>query len=170
MDLPELAAVYRQHHDFVWRSLLRLGVSPSLVEDAVHEVFLVVARRLPEFAGRAALRTWLFAIAIRVAQSLRRDRAREQLHLARFEREQPGGADEPHRRRDAAEVLHRLLAALDDDKRAVFIMAELEGMTAPEMAEALDLKLPTVYSRLRAARAAMERAVAVLERSSGGLP
>lgn len=153
-----LAVVYREHHAFVWRSLLRLGVPAVLVEDAVHETFLVVARRLAEFEGRASMRTWLFAIAMRVAMSLRRDVARERRHLDRLGQEIQANTVEPHHQRDAAALLHRLLATLSDDKRAVFIMAELEGMTAPEIAEATGVKLPTVYSRLRAARIGMEQA------------
>lgn len=156
--VASLAEVYRAHHKFVWRSLLRLGIPEARVEDAVHELFLVVARKLPEFAGRSSLRTWLFAIALRVAQSFRRDAGRERRHLERLEHEPRSDASEPYGRRDAAAVLHALLATLDDDKRAVYIMVELEGMTAPEIAEALGVKLPTVYTRLRAARLAMERA------------
>jgi RNA polymerase sigma-70 factor (ECF subfamily) len=153
-----LDLVYREHHEFVWRSLLRLGVPPTQVEDAMHETFLVVARRLSEFAGRSSLRTWLFAIAMRVAMSLRRDAARERRHLDRFGQELHTHTSEPHHQRDASHVLHRLLATLDDDRRAMFIMAELEGMTAPEIAEVTGAKLPTIYSRLRSARAAMEQA------------
>lgn len=104
------------------------------------------------------MRTWLFAIAMRVAMSLRRDVARERRHLDRLGQEIQANTVEPHHQRDAAALLHRLLATLSDDKRAVFIMAELEGMTAPEIAEATGVKLPTVYSRLRAARIGMEQA------------
>src|SRR5690606_6911465 len=68
-----LEEIYREHHAFVRRSLIRLGVPHALVDDAVHDVFLVVARRLAEFEGRASIRTWLFAIALRMAQSHRRD-------------------------------------------------------------------------------------------------
>ena len=55
--------------------------------------------------------------------------------------------------------LHELLSALDDEKRAVFVLAELEQMTAPEIADALSIKLNTVYSRLRAARKKFETAL-----------
>ncbi|WAS95526.1 RNA polymerase sigma factor [Nannocystis punicea] len=156
-----LAEVYREHHDFMWRSLRRLGVDEADVEDAVHDAFLVVARRLADFEGRSSLRTWLFAIAMRVAQSRRRDHQREVHHLRRYELSvAPRSPADPQTRHETAVTLHQLLAGLDDDQRAVFIMIELENMTAPEIAAALDLKLPTVYSRLRLARQAMQRAVA----------
>ena len=159
---PQLEAVYRKHHAFVWRSLLRLGVPMHAVDDAVHDTFLVVARRLHEFEGRSSPKTWLFAIAYRIAQSLRRDRAREARMSAAFEdyrRVSAAPARVPGQH-EAALELHQLLAELDAEKRAVFILAELEGMTAPEIAASMKLKVPTVYSRLRLARAQLEKAVA----------
>lgn len=153
-----LAALYRAHHRFVWRSLARLGVPDDRLGDGVHDVFMVVARRLHEFEGRASIRTWLFAIAIRVAQSTRRDDARE-IRRRQKMGETTRASHEPHARADAAATLRDLLSHLDEDQRAVFIMAELEGMTAPEIAGALGIKTPTVYSRLRLARAHLERVV-----------
>ncbi|HRI06508.1 MAG TPA: RNA polymerase sigma factor [Nannocystaceae bacterium] len=157
---PSLAEVYNEHHDFMWRSLRRLGVDAADVEDAVHDAFLVVARRLVEFEGRSSLRTWLFAIAMRVAQSRRRDRQREVHHLERYESVAPREAEDQWTRRDVRVTLQQLLDTLEEDQRVVFIMTELEGMTAPEIAAVLDLKVPTVYSRLRLAREGMRRAVA----------
>jgi RNA polymerase sigma-70 factor, ECF subfamily len=156
---PVLAAVYHEHHDFMWRSLRRLGVDAADVEDAVHDAFLVVARRLAEFEGRSSLRTWLFAIAMRVAQSRRRDRQREVHHLGHYESVERPQSEDPWTRQEMRVTLHQLLDTLEEDQRVVFIMIELESMTAPEIAVALELKVPTVYSRLRLAREAMRRAV-----------
>ncbi|MBX7084486.1 MAG: sigma-70 family RNA polymerase sigma factor [Nannocystaceae bacterium] len=163
-----LAAIYAEHHAFVWRSLSRLGVDDPRLDDAVHDVFMVVARRLHEFEGRASMRTWLFAIAMRVAQAVRRDATRERNHRERLARE-PQPSPSPHEAADAARLLRSLLERLDDDKRAVFIMAELEGMTAPEIAAVIDAKVATVYSRLRLAREQLERlaAAAQLPRHDG---
>lgn len=150
-----LAVVYREQHDYVWRSLVRLGVPYDQVADSVHDVFLVVARRLPEFEGRASIRTWIFSIAMRVAQAARRDLARARKRAARME---PGSeGHSPHEAMDASAALYSLLDRIDDEKRAVFVMAELEGMTAPEIAEVLGVKRSTVYSRLRLAREALEK-------------
>jgi RNA polymerase sigma-70 factor (ECF subfamily) len=163
----ELSDVYRAHHRFVWRSVVRLGVPDERVADAVHDVFVVVARRLHEYEGRAALRTWLFAIALRVAQGIRRDRAREFRRRERLERE-PRPPSNPHARADAARTLRDLLAQLDEDKRAVFIMAELEGMTAPEISAVVGCKVNTVYSRLRLARTELQRMIGARPRKRGG--
>lgn len=154
----ELSDVYRAHHRFVWRSVVRLGVPDERVADAVHDVFVVVARRLHEYEGRASIRTWLFAIALRVAQGIRRDRAREFRRRERFERE-PQLPSDPHARADAARTLRDLLQQLDEDKRAVFIMSELEGMTAPEISAVVGCKVNTVYSRLRLARAELQKMI-----------
>ncbi|MEM7153306.1 MAG: sigma-70 family RNA polymerase sigma factor [Myxococcota bacterium] len=161
----QLEKVYREHHRFVWRSLVRLGVPDHRVDDAMHDTFLVVARRLEEFEGRANLRTWLFAIAMRVAQGIRRDAARERKRRSRVAREQVE-AHEPHARADAARTLREILSVLDDDQRAVFIMAELEGMTAPEIAAVVGVKVATVYSRLRLAREKLSRVLARSEARS----
>src|SRR5512142_1803838 len=72
----DLESVYRQQSEFVWRNARRFGCDADLADDVVHEVFLVVARRLHEFRHEANVRTWLFAIAYRAAQRLKRDRAR----------------------------------------------------------------------------------------------
>jgi RNA polymerase sigma-70 factor, ECF subfamily len=157
-----LAEVYEAQFDFVWRSARRLGVTSLHVDDVVQEVFLVVHRRLHEFEGRSSLRTWLFGIARRVV----RDHARS----ARRKPTEPYGAIEPATAAcDAADaqltqledarLLHALLDELDADKREVFVLAELEQMSGPEIAAALDENLNTVYARLRAARSAFERAV-----------
>ena len=159
-ERPTFEDVYEAHHGFVWRSVLRLGLPESAVDDAVHDVFLVAHRRLEEFEGRSSIRTWLFAIAMRVVQRHRRTQMRKRRKEDAFAAEavaQPPA--DAYARTDAAATLHRLLATLDEDKRAVFILSELEGMTAQEIAEAFDLKVPTVYSRLRAARIALEKAV-----------
>lgn len=154
-----LANVYQAHHPFVWRSLVRLGVPEDRASDAMHDVFMVVARRLPEFEGRADIRTWLFAIAMRVAQGMRRDAAREKRRREKVG-ETAVAQHEPHAAADAARTLRDLLATLDDDKRAVFIMAELEGMSGPEIAGVLSVKVATVYSRLRLAREQLDRTLA----------
>lgn len=153
-------AVYEAHHGFVWRSALRLGVTEANVDDAVHDVFLVAHRRLDEFEGRASIRTWLFAITMRIAQRYRRTRMRKERREDAYAASARATAPDDHARSEAAQTLHRLLATLDEDKRAVFILSELEGLTAQEIADAFSLKVPTVYSRLRAARQELEKTVA----------
>jgi RNA polymerase sigma-70 factor, ECF subfamily len=146
--------LYRDYFDFVWLSLRRLGVPLAHVNDGAQEVFLVVHRRIDEFEGRSSVKTWLFGIAVRIASQQRRT-ARRHPELPLSDAIEATNAADPH---DATvhgqelKMLYELLDQLEDDKRAVFVLAELEQMTAPEIAEALSIKLNTVYSRLRAAR------------------
>src|SRR4051794_16597314 len=72
--------VYEEHFSFVWRAARRLGAPAAAVDDVVQEVFLVVHRRLPEFAGRSSLKTWLFAIVLRVVRDHRRSLRRKSPH------------------------------------------------------------------------------------------
>lgn len=156
-------AVYRGHFAFVWRSAKRLGVGDASVDDAVQEVFVVVHRRLAEFEGRSSLRTWLFGITLRVVRDHRRSARRRD----------PGppvdpdtlcangnGPAESAEKSEAVRLLHALLDELDDDRREVFVMAELEQMTMPEISEALAVNVNTAYARLRTARQEFEQALA----------
>jgi RNA polymerase sigma-70 factor (ECF subfamily) len=158
----KLEETYRHDYAFVWRSLRRLGVPEHAVDDAVHDVFVVAARRLHEFQGRAALTSWLFAVAVRVAKHQRRAIARHARRRDALARtvQTAGPPKDAFARRDAAQTLHALLEELDDEHRHVFILMELEQMTGREVAEMLGLKIPTVHSRLRAARDQLRRAAA----------
>lgn len=155
-------AVYAEHVDMVWRSLRSLGVPAAGVEDAVQDVFLVVHRRLSEFAARSSLRTWLFGIVLHVARNARR-RERRKGGGTPLDMELPSPRPGPHDEAVAAEALAlvaRVLDDLDEAKREVFVLGELEQMTAPEIAEAIGQNLNTVYSRQRAARQAFAAALA----------
>jgi RNA polymerase sigma-70 factor (ECF subfamily) len=157
---PEVAfqAVYAGYFRAMWRTLRRLGVATAQLDDAVQDVFVVVHRRLGEFDGRS-LRGWLYAIAVRVASDYRRGAA-QRTTLPLPESLVDPGVD-PARASELGEsvrLLHELLAELDEPKRAVFVLGELEELSAPEIAEALGENLNTVYARLRAARARFDAA------------
>lgn len=168
--IPAFDAVYEAHVGFVWRVLRTFGVAEAYVEDAVQDVFLVVHRRLGEWQGKAQITTWLFAIARRVASTHRRRVGRRSEATTTLDdaAELVAGGDpfaEASRAQAAATVL-AILEQLDDDKRAVFALVELEQLSVPEVARMLELNLNTTYSRLRLARAAFEAAVKA--RLSGG--
>jgi len=151
--------VYATHVAFVWRVLRTFGLAEVQVEDAVQDVFLVVHRRLPEWEGRAAITTWLFAIARRVASAHRRRASGDRTEVLVDE---PAGRDDTFAamsRAQAAATVFHILQQLDEDKRMVFALVELEQLSVPEVARMLDLNLNTAYSRLRLARHAFELAV-----------
>ena len=172
----DVATVYEAYFRYVWRCLRSLGVRDSQLEDALQDVFIVVQRRLPEFDGRAAVRTWLYAIALRVARKYR-ERARREptsLDAAREADPELSSADETSGDREQESerlvLARRALAALDDDKREIFVLARVEQMSAPEMASVLRIPLNTVYSRLRAARLAFEAEIARLRGTPRSTP
>ncbi|HZU82203.1 MAG TPA: sigma-70 family RNA polymerase sigma factor [Polyangiaceae bacterium] len=157
---PTFADVYEAYFPFVWRSARRLGTPAPSVDDVVQEVFVVVHRRLARFEGRSSLKTWLFGIVLNVVRAHRRAlrAGHPDAPAARGHADPDTLSDRaagPHEcvtRAEAARLVDRLLESLDEDKRAVFVLAELEQMSAPEIAAALVVPVNTVYSRLRLAR------------------
>lgn len=147
-------AIYDEHHDFVWRSLRALGVPARAVDDLTQDVFITVHRKLDAFDPSRPVRAWLFGIARNFAlrHAERNARRPPALHLL----SDPPADDVSLERRvevaEAAALVRQFLLQLDEGKRAVFVLCELEGATAPEAAHALGIKLNTVYSRLRVAR------------------
>jgi RNA polymerase sigma-70 factor (ECF subfamily) len=139
---------------FLWRATLALGVPAADAEDLCQEVMLIVHRRLRDFDGQS-LRAWIYGICLRVASDyrrsarVRREKATDALPERVLEPTQPDEVDA----RRAEEKLRRALDGLDDDKRAVFVLFEIEELTLREISEAVGAPLQTVYSRLQAARA-----------------
>lgn len=146
--------IYDREFDYVWRSLGRLGVAEPELADAVHEVFLVLHRRWNELDHNRSLRPWLYGVARRVAPALR-SRAQE-VPTEDVDLAAPVDPLVAQRR-----LLWSALSKLDDDRRDVVILHDLEGYTGAEIAEQLDIPINTVHSRLRLARidlvAAVER-------------
>ncbi|MGH1344835.1 MAG: RNA polymerase sigma factor [Nannocystales bacterium] len=152
---PELGRIVRDYSSMVQGALLRLGVGPHQLEDAAQEVFLVLSRRFEEFDTQRSLASWLWGIARGVAsthrRSLRRRRRLANSVSAEPRREQVS-LDDTIAQKQARDMLRAFLASLDEDKCAVFVLAEIEGCSGPEIAARLDVNLNTVYARLRAAR------------------
>ena len=160
--VPPLAQIFREHAPFVWRGLRRLGVPECDVEDVCQEVFVVVHRKLGDFEGRSSLRTWIYGICARTASDYRRSGRvrREVVTDAPPDAPQEGGQHEALALKQARATLDRILDELDDDKRSVFVLYEIEELTMAEVAEAIGCPLQTAYSRLHAARKVVEAGVA----------
>ncbi len=168
------SAVYRSHVAFVVRTVRNLGIPDLWVDDVVHDVFLVVHRRLDEYDWQAPVRAWLYGIARRVVMHHRRRNARQQQRERHGP--QPAVVVDPERQvaqNQAGEWIEAFLQQLDEPQRTVFVLSDIEGMRATEIAEATGVKLNTVYSRLRLARQRFERALkrhAAISSSDGGRP
>jgi RNA polymerase sigma-70 factor (ECF subfamily) len=153
--------LYDCYAEFVYRSLLSLGVAPASAEDAMQDVFLVAHAHLDEFRG-TFFKAWLFRLAYSIARNVRRSSRRADQTLVPVDPEALAGphADSPFERAAQAEriqLLHELLQQIDEDKRHVFILAELEQMPQVEIAEALDIHVNTVAYRLNAARERLQQ-------------
>lgn len=166
-------AMYEQHVDFVWRNLRRLGVIEAEVDDKTQEVFVTAHRRFGDFEDRGhGPRAWLFQIVVRVASDARRHRRRHP--------EDPDGGIAQDResidasqtaavtRREAIDRLDRALSTIELGRRTVLVLYEIEEMTAPEIAQSLQIPLNTVYSRLRVARTELEAALMKTQDGHGG--
>jgi RNA polymerase sigma-70 factor (ECF subfamily) len=157
--VPNFQELYRQKATTVWRSLRRLGVREADLEDAAQEVFVVVHRRLADFEARSSLNTWIFGICLRVASDWRRKaHVRKETALEEApERTHSGETATRHiAMRQARAKLDEALRQLDDDKRAVFVLFELEQASMQEVAAAVGVPVQTAYARLYAARRHIE--------------
>jgi RNA polymerase sigma-70 factor (ECF subfamily) len=161
----DVRSIFDQHFEFVWRSLRRLGVPEADVDDALQEVFVVVHRKLPEFQARSKVTTWLYGICFRVASEHMRKVYAHREDVTDAVPDGPDPNDGPEERmqgREARERLDEVLSQLDPDRRAVFVLYEIEELPVETIAEIVSVPVGTVYSRLRAAREEFEKAIARL--------
>jgi RNA polymerase sigma-70 factor, ECF subfamily len=151
-DDARITAIVREHHAFVWRLLLRLGVPSRSAEDATQQVFMVATRRVSQIA-EGSEKSFLFGTALRVASDERRSAKNRELSG-----ELPEGADlapspeenaEAGRRRD---ILQEALLSMPVELRTVFVLFELEQMTKSEVSTLVGVPVGTAVSRLRRAR------------------
>ncbi len=153
----EFCTFFATHFDFVCRSLLRLGVREADLSDVAQDVFVVVHRAFATLDRERSPRPWLFGFARGYASNYRRlgwHRAGELDESAR------GSSQRLVDKIDARAKVARGLAALDDDKVTVLVLHDMEGLSAPEIASELGVPLNTIYTRIRAARAAFKAALA----------
>lgn len=152
--------LFEAHGPFVLRLVRHLGVHPGDAEDIAQEVFVIAHRRLDTLQHESSARSWLFGIARRVAANYLRKtkRSGEQALVDCHAADGGDPAAELQLARDRA-LLGRALGRLDADKRAVFVLFELEGLAMHEVAEMVGCPINTAYSRLYAARLIVQRHV-----------
>jgi len=171
--LPEFHEIYRRYFDFVWSSARRLGAPPEALDDLVQEIFIVIHGKLQTLEKPEALRSWIYGVVRRTVSDHRRARRTQAavgfeagVEVLAVSRE-PSPLQHSEKRADL-ELLASLLGQLDEAKREIFSLVELQELTVPEAAEILELPLNTAYSRLRAARQAFEDALCRHEARSKG--
>jgi RNA polymerase sigma-70 factor (ECF subfamily) len=161
--VPDFATIYDRHFAFVWRLAANSHVPSAHLDDVVQETFLVIHRKLPTFEGRASLRTWIAAITRNTAREFLR-RKRNQI-LGNDVDPDASASDSmtPADRLEAvgaAKLLDGFLAEMPEELREIFILAEIEDLTAMEISAILETNPNTVRTRLRAARKSVQASLA----------
>ncbi len=150
----EVRALYTEHAQSLRDGLRRLTWPGCDVDDLLQEVFVVVIRRPQPLLLAQSPKAWLYGVAVKVAASARRKhRVRELLRMEEAAVTAPVASPQfdPEARATAAAV-HRALARLSGKKREVLVLFELQGLSGPEIADALRCPLKTVWTRLHHAR------------------
>lgn len=170
----DLSLVVREHAQFVRSTLQRLGLRSPDLDDAFQDVFVVVHRRLHTLDESKPLRGWLFGVCSNVARKARASKHRRRERELEVEPTDPQGHSPEGRlaQAQARARLSDLLDQLEDGRRVVFVMFEIEQSDCQAIAQTLEIPLGTVYSRLHAARRDLERAAHQIRlrdaRESGG--
>jgi RNA polymerase sigma-70 factor (ECF subfamily) len=161
----QLRRAFEQHGDFVCRILRSLGVHERDLDDALQDVFVVVARRQQDYEEQGRARAWMYSICKRVAIAQRRKyrRTRETSETRAVEPSVAPTQLQDMQDREAFELGRRLLEQLPPKQREIFLLYEVEDMSMAEIARLVGCPLQTAYSRLHQART---RIVAVVERTA----
>jgi len=162
--LGALGELYDRYARDVWRAVRRSLPNDADVDDVVHATFLNLPRIAGSYDGRASsCRNWLCGIGVRLAMRHRRGAGRLQRMLGSFAQTLIGrkNTDPEKQASDNQElaVLNRALAQLSEKKRAVFVLVELEGLSAAEAATALEIPAVTARTRLFHARRELQQAL-----------
>lgn len=167
-------SIYKAYFDFVWSSVRRLGVGEEAIDDIVQEVFVIIHSRLHTLQQPESLRSWIYGVVRRTVSGYHRSRKAaggRGFDVEIVDETLRSSEPTPFERieqNDQVRLLARLLGELADAKREVFVLAEIEELTVPEIAQALEIPLNTAYSRLRTARQEFEQALARYEASEKG--
>lgn len=168
-------AIAEQNIDFVFRCLRRAGLDEASADDAAQQVFVIASTKLASIElGKE--RAFLYGTAMNVAAQHRRRSARlaEVEYVEHGEHGEHGDGqalvadgptlDEVLDQRRARELLDEVLAALPDSLREVFVLCEIEELSAPEAAACLAIPTGTVTSRLARAREAFDQTLARIQK------
>ena len=162
VDRVRLERIFNAHHAAVWRALRRRGLTPEAAEDATQETFLLAAERLSDIQPDRE-RAFLIGTAIRVAHTLGRKTVRWELDDEMDER--LSEVRDTGETRADAQLCDLVLSKVDPELVEVFVLYEIEGLTAPEIADLLEIPQGSVASRLRRAREQFRTVAERVERS-----
>lgn len=162
-DKAAFRELFLRHRGDVVRLVYRMLGRRADAEDVVQEVFLQVHRSLRDFRGDAKFSTWLHRVTVNVVLMVRRA-AKSRPVFAEEPIDDVTGEDglwpdEDVARRDRLRAFSRCVDQLSEKKRTVFILHELEGMPAAEIAQVVEAPVLTVRTRLFYARKELAEAM-----------
>jgi RNA polymerase sigma-70 factor (ECF subfamily) len=159
-DRDALAAFISATQRDVYRFLSHL-CDRDEAEDLTQETYLRALRALPSFAGRSSARTWLLAIARRVAADQIRRRLTRPRTTVVEDWDTVMAGSPAHRRSgfDEGILLRELVAGLEPDRRDAFILTQMLGLDYATAAEVCDCPVGTIRSRVARAREDLIRAM-----------
>ena len=166
---PSFETVYNENFSFAWRALRSFGVPEIVLPDAAQEVFVVVLRRLDDYQPTASVRSWIFGIARRVAKDFRRSAQRQGVTVPLNEDVASARDGDPlaaAHRNEALGWVEEFMETLSEDRRALFLLSEIEELPLAEVSEILKANPNTLYSRLQNIKGAFAKFVA--KRRAGG--
>ena len=163
-DQAAYAQLVEENASSIYRLALRLMGNEADAEDVLQETFLSAFKSIDRFEGRSSLSTWLYRIASNAALMRLRRNEPEQVSVDEpVERED--GDPMPRQffdfcclpeddllREEAREQMKQAIDELPPTLRSVFVLRDIEGLSTAETAEALDLSVSAVKSRLMRAR------------------
>jgi RNA polymerase sigma-70 factor (ECF subfamily) len=160
-DVAAMAALFDRFHASVHRFLSRLAPAAD-VDDLVHASFLEAFAAATRYRGGSIVRTWLFGIALNVGRHHLRGESRRRAFLGHLQYASPAQASAPDRAAESRQMIERVtaaLAGLSHERRAVFLLCEVEELSGAEAARALNAPPGTVGRWLYEARAAVRAAL-----------
>lgn len=156
-DLDAFGELVRRHQDFVYGAALRVVRNPVMAQDLAQEAFVRAHRALAGFRGQAQVRSWLYRIATNLALNAvqrRREYPTDMVPDRPTRLDPATDAENIALRRELEEAISELPAKL----KQPLVLREYEGLSYQAIADALDLPINTVRTRiLRARRSLRDR-------------
>ena len=168
-DPEAFEELVRLHSPSVYRVAAGM-VGSHEAEDVVQDVYMVAHEKVAEFRGRSSLRTWLCGVAAKQSlQRLRRQRRWSWFGSLEGAAAEPVTHEGPQSASLASErvaAVASAIASLPEEQRAVVVLRAYEGLSFPEIAAALSIRVPTAESRMARAKVALRGLLEHLEPSS----
>ncbi|MDR9450030.1 MAG: sigma-70 family RNA polymerase sigma factor [Acidimicrobiia bacterium] len=148
-DRSSFDQLMRAHEDRVFAVCLRILADREAALDAVQETFITVYRKVHQFSGASAFSTWLYRVAVNTCyDQLRKTRRHQSQSLPETTDPADPRSEDALQSIELRPDLERALSVLAPEFRAAVVLSDLEGLPLQAVAEALDVPIGTVKSRV----------------------